>query len=108
MWMLPAFAAESPQTTPGPGVLIQLVPFVLIIVIFYFLLIRPQKKRQEEHQTMIDALKKGDDVVTSGGIHGQIADVRDDHFVLKIADNVRVKINKSAVSSRPAAPAEAK
>ncbi len=83
--------------------LIQLVPFILIILIFYFLLIRPQKKRQEEHQKMIGDIKKGDDIVTAGGLIGQIADIRDDHFVLKIADNVRVKVTRSSVSHKVAA-----
>lgn len=108
MWILPAFA-EGTDKPPMPNMLIQLVPFIAIILIFYFLLIRPQKKRQDEHQKMIGELKKGDDVVTAGGLIGQIADVRDDHFVLKIADNVRIKVTRSSVSHKvaPGAPVTA-
>lgn len=102
MLILPAFA-DSAAPPQAPGMLLQLMPFVFIIVIFYFLLIRPQKKRQEEHQKMIDSLKKGDDVVTYGGVYAQIADIRDDHFILKIADNVRVKTTKASISHKLAA-----
>ncbi|MBI4178293.1 preprotein translocase subunit YajC [bacterium] len=105
--MLPAYAAEG-AAPPAPGILIQLLPFILIIFIFYFLLIRPQKKRQEEHRVMIDGLKKGDDVVTSGGMYAQVADVREDHFVVKIADNVRVKMTKSSIASKLSAGTEEK
>lgn len=104
MFLLAAFA-EGPAAgaEQAPGVLIQLLPFVFILVIFYFLLIRPQKKRQDEHSKMISSLKKGDEVVTASGIFAEVADVRDNHFILKIADNVRVKAVKSSVSHKVAA-----
>lgn len=108
MFILPAFAegaAPAPQAAPLYHTFIMMF---LIIIIFYFLLIRPQKKRQEEHQKMLDGLKKGDDVVMSGGIHAQIADVREDHYVLKIADNVRVKAAKNSVSQKVTPAGEAK
>lgn len=114
MLILPAYA-EGPAAAQQSAPLVHtFIMMFLIIVIFYFLLIRPQKKRQEEHQKMIDGLKKGDDVITSGGMHGQIADIREDHLVLKIADNVRVKMSKSAVAHKvtpetaPAAEAKSK
>ena len=106
--ILPAYAQGATAPPSAPGVMLQLLPFVVIIVIFYFLLIRPQKKRQEEHQKMVDSLKKGDEVVTHSGIFAQIADIRDDHFVLKVADNVRIKTTKASISHRASsAPAAA-
>jgi preprotein translocase subunit YajC len=70
----------------------------LIFIIFYFLLIRPQQKKQKEHQRMLEAIKKGDRVVTSGGIYGTVVGVKDNVVVLKIAENVKIEVAKSAVS----------
>jgi len=99
-FILPAFA-EAPAAPGGAAPLFHtFVMMFLIIIIFYFLLIRPQKKRQEEHHRMIEALKKGDEIITSAGIHAQIADIREDHFVLKIADNVRIKATKASISQK--------
>jgi len=67
-------------------------------VVFYFILIRPQQKRQKQHQQLLANLKTGDKVVTSSGIHGLIANVKETTFLLKIADNVKIEIDKSAVS----------
>ena len=67
-------------------------------VIFYFLLIRPQQKRQKQHQQLMANLKTGDRVVTSSGIHGLIANVKETTFLLKVADNVKIEIDKSAVA----------
>ncbi len=80
----------------GAGVdqLISLAPFVLIFVIFYFLLIRPQQKKAKEHTKFLEALKAGDDVITSGGIIGKIAKVDGNSVVLEIADKVKVNIMK--------------
>ena len=76
-----------------------LLMFGLIIVIFYFMIIRPQSKRQKERQKMLEAMKKGDKVVTSGGIHGKIIAMEDKTVLVEIADNVKVKVEKSAVSA---------
>ena len=76
-----------------------LVTFVLIIAIFYFLLIRPQKKKDKETKAMIEAMKKGDKVVTIGGIHGTIITVKDQTVVVKVDDSARIEFSKSAVSS---------
>lgn len=76
-----------------------LLMFGLIIVIFYFMIIRPQSKRQKERQKMLDAMKKGDKVVTSGGIHGKIIAMEDKTVLVEIADNIKVKVEKSAVSA---------
>ena len=76
-----------------------MVPIFLMIVIMYFLMIRPQKKRQQEQQRLISALKTGDRVVTNAGIHGLIANVKETTIMLKIADNVKIEVEKSAVTN---------
>ncbi len=81
-----------------PGMIGLLFP-VLLIVIFYFLLIRPQQKRQKEHKAMVEAIKKGDEVVTSGGIFGKIAEVGDNFILLEAADNLQLKVQKQAVAT---------
>jgi preprotein translocase subunit YajC len=79
------------------GGLMQFLPLVLIFVIFYFLLIRPQQKKAKEHKAMLEGLKKGDKIVTSGGIYGLIDEVRPDTVTVKIAENVRVKLGKGYI-----------
>ena len=71
----------------------------LIFVIFYFLLIRPQQKKQKEHRNMLESLRKGDKVLTSGGIFGTVIGVKENVVVLRIAENVKVEFAKSAISS---------
>jgi preprotein translocase subunit YajC len=85
------------QQAPNP--LFNLMPIFFIFIIFYFILIRPQQKKQAEHQKMISELKKNDEVVTAGGIHGVVVHVKDSTVVLKIADEVKIEIQKSSVSS---------
>jgi len=97
--------AQAPGGAPAPSFLIQLVPFLLIFVIFYFLLIRPQAKRQREHATMLTGLKKGDEVMTQGGIYGVVVGTRDDVVVLKIADEVKIEVAKQAISGLRGKPA---
>ena len=77
----------------------QLLPFAFICIIFYFLLIRPQQKRQKEHQRLLSDLKTGDKVITTSGIHGLIANVKDTTFLVKIADNVKIEVDKNAIAS---------
>jgi preprotein translocase subunit YajC len=69
------------------------------VVIFYFLLWRPQAKRAKDHRNLVSNLAKGDEVITSGGIYGKISEMADDHLVLTIADNVQVKVQRTAVGS---------
>lgn len=76
-----------------------LLPLFLMFAVFYFLLIRPQQKRQRERNDMLNALQKGDHVVTIGGLHGTIVDITDEHVGLKVADNVRMKFERSAVNA---------
>ena len=73
------------------------MPFLLIIVVFYFFMIRPQMKRQKELRKYREALKKGDKVITTGGIYGRVAEVKDDHVIVEIAEEVKIKIDKSAI-----------
>ena len=76
-----------------------IVPFVLIFVIMYFLMIRPQQKRQKEHQEMIKNVRRGDQVVMSGGLIGKVSKVSDDNELeLEIADNVKVRVSRSAIA----------
>ncbi len=77
----------------------QLIAIILIFVVFYFLLIRPQKKQQDIHKKMIAALKKNDEVITAGGIHGVVANVKDATVTLKVDDNVKIEIQKSSITS---------
>lgn len=84
---------------PAPNPLIQFIPFILIIVIIYFMMIRPQKKRQQQHEKMISELGKGDKIVTVGGLHGTVQSTKEKSIIVKIADNVKVEIERSAVSS---------
>jgi preprotein translocase subunit YajC len=86
--------------TGGPGSMVStFLPFVLIIVIFYFLIIRPQNKKQKETQRMLSALKKGDKIVTIGGIHGVISTVRESSVVVKVDDNTKVEFSRSAIAT---------
>ena len=80
------------------GSLLSLVPFVLIFVIFYFLLILPQQKRQKQQKTMMEALKKGDKIVTASGIWGTIANLGKDTVTLQVADNTKIKIQREHIA----------
>jgi len=98
--------AQAPAASPaGPNPLASFIPIILIFVIMYFLLFRPQMKRQKEQAKLVSALKTGDRVVTAAGIHGLISNVKDRTVILKIADNVKIEIEKSAVTT--IVPAEA-
>ena len=76
-----------------------IVPMTLIFVMMYFLLIRPQKKRQMEQQRLVSALKTGDRVVTNAGIHGLISNVKESTVIVKVADNVKIEMEKSAITN---------
>lgn len=97
MFITPAFAQTG--ISADGGFLIQLVPFVLIFIILYFLIIRPQQKRTKEHKAMIEAIRRGDTIVTSGGLIGRVAKVIDDHEVsVEISPDVKVRISRSHIS----------
>lgn len=92
----PAFAQAAPAAA-GPNPIIQLLPFLPLILIFYFLLIRPQQQRAKKHAEMIGAIKRGDTVVTSGGLIGKVNKVNDGEISLDLAENVRVRVIKAMV-----------
>ena len=84
----------------GQGIT-QFIPLILIFVIFYFFLIRPQQKRVKEHKTMVESLKRGDEVITSGGIIGTVDRVMDDDRIeVAISDNVKVQVIRSTITSQ--------
>ena len=88
-----AASANSPS-----GILIGILPWLLIFVIFYLLMIRPQQKRVKEHAATIAAVKKGDDVITGGGIRGRVTKVMDDEAEVEIANGVKVRVIKATLS----------
>lgn len=92
----------------GPSPISMLLPLVGMLAIFYFLLIRPQQKRMKEHQATIAAVKKGDEVITGGGIRGRVTKVMDDDVEVEIGQNVKVRIVKATLSqvvTKPGKPA---
>lgn len=92
---------SSPPSGPPPkgGTFGMFLPMILVFAIFYLLLIRPQSKQKKKHQLLIQNLKKGDEVITTAGIHGKIAGVADNILTLEIAENVRVKLEKQQVAT---------
>jgi preprotein translocase subunit YajC len=74
------------------------MPFIIMLAVFYLFLIRPQQKQQKERQNMLNALKRGDKVVTVGGIHGEITTIKDDELTLKIADKVEIRVSRSGIA----------
>lgn len=92
-----AMAQAGPAQQADP--IMSFLPLVILFVIFYFLLIRPQQKKQKEHAALVDAVQKGDEVVTSGGILGKVSVVGDNYLTVNIADNTEVKIQRQAVST---------
>lgn len=99
MEFLTLLAQAAPGAPEQPPVLFQFLPLIIIAVLFYFLLIRPQQKKQKEHQQLVASVKTGDKVITAGGIHGIIANVKDTTFLVKVAENVKVEFDKSAITS---------
>jgi preprotein translocase subunit YajC len=98
--LTPAVWVLAQEAQQRPNALIQMLPIVAILVIFYFLLIRPKQREQKKHQQMLTQLNKGDRVLTSGGIFGSVVGVKEDQVVIKIAENVKIELLKSAVVRR--------
>ncbi len=99
MFVTPAFAQAAGAGPSGVAAFGSLMPIVLIFIIFYFLLIRPQQKKMKEHRAMVEALRRGDQVVTSGGIVGKVSKVQDDGFVeVEIAEGVKIKLVKHTIT----------
>lgn len=89
--------AEAQASGAGAS-LVSLLPLVILFVVFYLLLIRPQTKRVKEHKTMVNALAKGDEVVTNGGLLGKIIDLGDNFILLEITNNLQVKVERQAIA----------
>ena len=90
---MPAEQAANPLTQ------LPIIPYILIFLIFYFLVIKPNKNKKKEQKNMINNLKKNDQIVTSGGIHGTVALVKEQSVVIRVDDNVKIEFDKEAVSS---------
>ena len=97
MFATPAFAQASGAAGSGAA-FAQFIPLILIFAIMYFLMIRPQQKRVKQHRAMVEALKKGDQIVTQGGIIGKGASIRDDDLEVEIAPGVKVRVVRSTIS----------
>ena len=92
-FMLIFLMPQSPDQSPVPS----FVFLLLIIVVFYFFMIRPQMKKQKDLKTYREGLNKGDKIVTTGGIYGKVTDVKEQTVTVEIADNIRIKVDKSAI-----------
>jgi len=99
--MLFLFLAQTPapSSAPGGGLFGTMLPMLFIIVIMYYVMIRPQMRRQKEQQKLVAALKTGDKVVTASGIHGLISNVKETTVIVKVADNVKLEMEKTAVTN---------
>ncbi|EQB01468.1 preprotein translocase subunit YajC [Sphingobium wenxiniae] len=98
MLITPAFAQTAGGQASGASMLVQMLPLVLIFVVFWFLLIRPQQKRMKDHKTKIEAVKKGDQVVTGGGLVGKVVRVDDIYVDVELAPGMKVKAVKGTLS----------
>ncbi|WP_298358140.1 preprotein translocase subunit YajC [Rhodoblastus sp.] len=98
-FITPAFAQAAGGGAGGADALIQMAPFAIILVIMYFLLIRPQQQKAKQHQSMVSAIRRGDTVVTNGGLIGKVTKATDDSEIeIEIAPNVRVRQARSAIA----------
>lgn len=98
-------AVEFLAQTPAPGqpqapsAWVQILPMVLLFGAMYFFMIAPQRKKQKEHEKMLKSLESGDEVVTTGGIFGTITNVKEDRFVIRVADNTKIEVGKAFVQT---------
>ena len=95
----PQFLLMAPPQGEGGNPIMSFLPLVAIIGIFYFLIIRPQSKKQKETQRMLSALRKGDRIVTIGGIHGVIQTIRDTTVIVRVDENTKLEFNRAAIAS---------
>lgn len=101
MFISSAFAQTAPAAAAGGDIqssLMGMLPLVLMFVVLYFVMIRPQMKKAKEHKTMVDALAKGDEVVTAGGMLGKVAKLGDSNLSLEVAEGVEIQIQRTAVA----------
>src|SRR6186997_3282367 len=107
MHFLIILAQASPAPASPAGGIGSFIPFIFIFIIMYFVLRRPQMRRQKEQQRLVSTLKTGDRVVTNAGIHGLISNVKETTVIVKVADNVKIEMEKSAVTNVVKDPAKA-
>ena len=93
------FIILQQQTDGTTSLISSLLPFILIILVFYFLILRPQQRKQKEREKLLSGVQKGDKVITTGGIHGTVEGIEDNTILVKISDNVKVKMEKGAIST---------
>lgn len=105
-WNIAASLAALAQAQAQPGGIALFLPLILIMVIFYFLMILPAQRRQKKVNEMLRSLKNGDKVITNGGIYGTIVGLEDDAVQLRIADQVKIKLSRSAIAGLQAEPAK--
>lgn len=96
---LQAADGSAPSASAPGSMLVSFFPVILIIVVFYFLMIRPQSKKQKETERMLNALKKGDKVITIGGIHGVVSSVKENTVIVKVDDDCKIEFNRTAIST---------
>ncbi len=96
---LSPFQPVLAQATGGGSLVGLFLPFLLVFVVFYFFIIRPQKRREDQRKAMIEAVKKGDRIITMGGIHGTVLKVEDASLLAEVDDNVKLRLDKNAVAS---------
>lgn len=99
VFLLQTVKGTAPSASNPMGMLASMAPLVLIVLIFYFLMIRPQNKRQKEMEKMISALKKGDKIISVGGIHGTVVNTKERTVIVRVDDNVTMEFNRTAVAS---------
>jgi preprotein translocase subunit YajC len=97
--MFAIILAQAPAAPSPAGGIGAFVPFIFIFIIMYFVLLRPQMRRQKDQQRLVSALKTGDRVVTNAGIHGLISNVKETTVIVKVADNVKIEMEKSAINN---------
>ena len=93
------FLIGQSEPLPAPSPFSQFIPFILIFVIFYFLLIRPQKQKQKKLQLQVDALRPGDKVITAGGIHGLITNIKKQSVTVKVDNNTKIEFEKGSIAT---------
>lgn len=97
-WLTAQNGAEAEATGGLAALLFSMSPFLVMLAVFYFFIMRPQQQQQKERNMMLSALEKGDKVVTSGGIYGEIVELREDTVILKVADKVQLKMTRGSIS----------
>lgn len=97
MFFISTLYADAPVATQNP--IMQFVPIVLVFVVMYFFMIRPQSKKAQEHKSMIDALQRGANVMTSGGIFGTVVQIQEDKAIIEVAEGIEIVVLKSAIAS---------